>query len=100
MAESNKAIGKVAVVQGEAFVVKPDGTKVPIKVGDVLQEGAVIVTSPGGRVEIDFSEGRFYLLRQNETVTLDETVFKGDMPEERNAALLPRVREFIDVSTA
>jgi len=44
MAISGNVIGKVAVLQGQAFIQRPDGTRVELKIGDPIHEGDVIVT--------------------------------------------------------
>ena len=77
MAESDNVIGKVASVLGQAFAKGPDGIMRPIKVGDPVFEGEVVQAPPGGHVELAFGDGTAYFARDNESVTLDRTVF-GD----------------------
>jgi len=80
-------IGKVVLVQGPAFLRAPDGTQKPVNVGDPVREGDVLVTGPGGRVEMSFDGNGPYLVRENETVTLDATVYSATPPAAQNAAL-------------
>jgi len=100
MAATGNVIGKVASVQGQAFARAKDGTQRPLKVGDVVHENEVIVTGPGGRVELEFDNGKVFLLRANETVALDSAVVGSELPEPRNAALLDRVSELADITRA
>ena len=89
MAHAANVIGKVAFIQGQVFVRAPDGTQKPLRVGDPVHEGDVLVTGPGGQVELSFGGEQTYLLGQNETVTLDATVFGLAAPEAADAALMP-----------
>ena len=89
MANSANIIGKVVAIQGEAIIKSPDGKQHVLKVGDVVYENDVIVAAPGAQVELAFDSGHNYLVRQNETVTLDASVFAASQSEVAKAALLP-----------
>ncbi|MBR7799336.1 beta strand repeat-containing protein, partial [Undibacterium fentianense] len=89
MANSTNIIGKVVAIQGQAIVKSPDGAQRQLKVGDVVTEKDVIVTASGAQVELAFDSGHSYVVRQNETVTLDASVFAPSQTEIANAALLP-----------
>ncbi|MBX3678426.1 MAG: retention module-containing protein, partial [Rhodocyclaceae bacterium] len=93
-------IGKVASIQGQAFIQAQDGSRRPLKVGDLVHEGEVILTADNSRVELEFNDGKAFLLRANETVTLDAAVIGAELPEPRNAALLDRVGELADITRA
>ncbi len=93
-------IGKVASIQGQAFIQAQDGSRRPLKVGDLVHEGEVILTADNSRVELEFNDGKPFLLRANETVTLDAAVIGAELPEPRNAALLDRVGELADITRA
>jgi len=93
-------VGKVAVVQGQAFARAKDGTQRPLKVGDVVYENEVIVTAENSRVELEFDSGKLFLLRANETATLDSAVVGSELPDNRNAALLDRVGELAEITRA
>ena len=43
-------IGKVASIQGQAFIQAQDGSRRPLKVGDLVHEGEVILTADNSRV--------------------------------------------------
>src|SRR4051812_29741799 len=100
MAQAFNIIGKVVVLQGEVLARSPDGTVTKLKVGDPVHEGDVITTAPGAIVEFSFDDGRSYLIRESEVVTLDESVFGSELPDAQHAALLPRVGETTDISKA
>ncbi|MFZ6820127.1 retention module-containing protein, partial [Undibacterium sp. Ji22W] len=89
MANSTNIIGKVVALQGQAIIKSPDGKQHQLKVGDVVYEKDVIIAAPGAQVELAFDSGHNYLIRQNETVTLDATVFAPNQSEIASAALLP-----------
>ncbi len=93
-------IGKVASIQGQAFIRAEDGSRRPLKVGDLVHEGEIILTADNSRVELEFNNGNQFLLRANETVTLDAAVVGSELPEPRNAALLDRVGELADITRA
>ncbi|MBK7136275.1 MAG: retention module-containing protein [Rhodocyclales bacterium] len=100
MATAGNIIGKVAVLQGQAFARAKDGTQRKLKVGDAVFENEVIVTAENSRVELEFDNGKIFLLRAKETVTLDSAVIGSELPENRNAALLDRVGELADITRA
>jgi len=83
-------VGKVALLQGQAYAKNADGSQRLLKVGDVVYEGEVIVTAANSRVELDFDGGQHFLLREKETVTLDSAVIGNEPPEARDAALIKR----------
>ena len=89
MANSANIIGKVVALQGQAFIKSPDGKQHQLKVGDVVYEKDIIITAPGAQVELAFDSGHNYLVRQNETVTLDASVFAAAQAEVAKSALLP-----------
>ncbi|MBC3809128.1 retention module-containing protein, partial [Undibacterium seohonense] len=89
MANSTNIIGKVVALQGQAIIKSPDGKQHVLKVGDVVYENDVIVAAPGAQVELAFDSGHNYLVRQNETVTLDASVFAASQTDIAKAALLP-----------
>jgi hypothetical protein len=80
-------IGTVAHLTGHAAAMAKDGTQRPLKVGDPVYEGEVIVTGPNSHVELAFANGHNYLVPAKEIVTLDGTVFGGSLPEHSQAAL-------------
>jgi len=94
------AVGKVVLLEGQAFVRGQDGSERALKVGDVVMEGEVIVTGPDSRVELAFEGGQSFLLREMETVTLDKSVLGIDLPEGHDAALLDRISETAAITRA
>ncbi|MBI3712274.1 MAG: retention module-containing protein, partial [Burkholderiales bacterium] len=89
MANSTNIIGKVVGLQGQAIIKSPDGKQHPLKIGDVVYENDIIVTATGAQVELAFDDGHNHLVRQNETLTLDASVYAPTQVEVANAALLP-----------
>jgi hypothetical protein len=94
------AVGTVALLEGQAFARGKDGSQRALKVGDVVMEGEVIVTGAGSHVELAFEGGQSFLLREKETVTLDNAVLGTDLPEGHDAALLDRISETAAITRA
>ena len=59
-----------------------------------------IVTGPNSHVELAFDGGKTYLVREQETVTLDNTVFGTDLPGSRDAALLDSAKATDEIARA
>ncbi|MDP1886717.1 retention module-containing protein, partial [Polaromonas sp.] len=100
MAKEANVVGNVVLIEGIAFAQNSDGEQRPLKFGDPVFEGEVIVTAAGGRVELAFDQGGKFLLRSSETVTLDSTVFGNVLPDANSGALLPRVGELTSILNA
>ncbi len=100
MAQQAHSIGKVTFLEGQAFARSSDGSERQLKLGDTVHEGEVIVTTEGSRIELAFDQGNTYLLREQETLTLDSSVFNSDVPDTKAAALLPRVGELTEITRA
>ena len=88
MATANSVIGTVTALQGHAYIQHADGSKSPLKLGDVVHEGDVVVTDAGASVELSFANGHSLIAHQNETLTLDSSVFASDLPDAQSAAIL------------
>ncbi|MBC3883447.1 retention module-containing protein, partial [Undibacterium sp. LX40W] len=95
-ANTSNIIGKVVGLKGGAIVKSPDGSQHVLKVGDIVYEKDVIVTANGGEVEIAFDAGHSYVVRSNETVSLDATVFAPGQVEVAANALLPATTSTVD----
>ncbi|MGE5652029.1 MAG: retention module-containing protein, partial [Bacillota bacterium] len=100
MAQANNVVGRVIALQGQAFVRTPDGHQRQLQLNDVVHEGEVIVTAPGGQVELSFASGKTYLIHQNETAMLDAAVFAADAPAPADAALFSQNTEINNVTKA
>ncbi|MBC7802396.1 MAG: retention module-containing protein, partial [Candidatus Parcubacteria bacterium] len=94
-------VGRVASVRGEAFAQsKESGQKRVLKVGDPVFDGDMIVAGSGVEVELIFDRAPNFLLRENETLTLDEFVFGARLSDIKENALLSSGREFEAVAEA
>ncbi|XGA79600.1 DUF5801 domain-containing protein [Halomonas sp. CH40] len=51
------SIATVVAITGQAFARDEDGNLRELSVGDTLQEGETLVTSPNGEVQLDFNDG-------------------------------------------
>jgi hypothetical protein len=86
MASHPNIIGKITALTGQATATL-NGVSRVLHVGDPVYEGEVVVTATGGYVQIAFNSGEDFLVRANETVTLDPTVFGVEVPSGQDAAL-------------
>ncbi|MFH1602313.1 MAG: retention module-containing protein, partial [Pseudomonadota bacterium] len=100
MAEAGNVIGKVAFLQGRALAKGLDVTRRELHVGDIVYEGEVITSAPGGLVELAFDQGGIYALRESETVTLDSMVCGREATDPREAALLSTLPELDTINRA
>jgi len=60
-----KSAGVVTAVWGQAFLLLPNGKVVPVKVGDHVDQGAEILTTQDGIVQISPDEGGVVQLKPN-----------------------------------
>ncbi|HNB69284.1 retention module-containing protein, partial [Accumulibacter sp.] len=81
-------VARVSAIQGKAFVREADGTLRPLQVGDMIYEGDIVVTAQGSRVDLASPDNRPLVLRENETLTVDENVFGTVRPDATDAALV------------
>ncbi|HEY8026518.1 MAG TPA: Ig-like domain-containing protein, partial [Burkholderiaceae bacterium] len=100
MASSDIVIGKVVVLQGHAYIRTAGGAQIELKLGDPIHEGDVIVTGPGAVVQIGYGQGETYVVHQNETVTVDNSVFAVDGPDAHNAALTAKGAQLATITDA
>ena len=63
-------IATVAAVTGTAFARDAEGKMRPLREGDVLNEGEVVVTDAGARVELTFFDGGDLAVAENRTVAV------------------------------
>ena len=59
------AIGTVTALWGVAMIKQPDGTLRPLKVGDAIRQGDVILTDQEGIVQINTLDGTTRVARAN-----------------------------------
>ena len=100
MANQASVIGTVILVEGVVFALNPAGERCTLNFGDAVLEGDVIVTDENGRVELAFESGGRFVLRAQESVTLDSTVCAANGVESKEASLLARVGEFTTLLNA
>jgi len=68
---SAQARGVVVILQGNAWVVSPDGSKRAIKLGDEIQEGQIVLTEDGTRLELALPNGREISLESGRELLID-----------------------------
>lgn len=93
-------VGHVILLEGVAFARNTDGRERQLKHGDPIFVGEIIVTMAAARVELAFSEnggGSRFLMRANEALRLDSTVFGDEFVDATKAALLPRAGDLPNI---
>ena len=71
-------IATVANVIGKAFVVGLNGVVRPLKAGDVIEQGEVIQTADGGRVELLMNDGQMLAVAPEQAMRVDESLVAVD----------------------
>uniref|UniRef100_UPI0025F74F5B retention module-containing protein n=1 Tax=Rhodoferax sp. TaxID=50421 RepID=UPI0025F74F5B len=84
---SAQARGVVVILQGNAWVVAPDGSKRAIKLGDEIQEGQVVLTDDGTRLELALPNGRGIALESGRELLIDANLL-GIATEDATSAAL------------
>ncbi|MFM2252824.1 MAG: hypothetical protein RJB68_1161, partial [Pseudomonadota bacterium] len=84
---SAQARGVVVILQGNAWVVSPDGTKRAIKVGDEIQEGQVVITENGTRLELALPNGQAISLEAGRELLIDANLLGLSPTDATEAAL-------------
>ncbi|NMG00447.1 retention module-containing protein [Aromatoleum toluolicum] len=80
-----QAIAVVVAVTGRAFARDVKGNLRPLKAGDTLQEGEVVITMSGGHVELAMADGAPMEIAADQTVTLTAEVSATTRPGREDA---------------
>ena len=80
-AASSEVIGQVSALTGEVFVVRADGTRVTLHVGDPMFLGDIIETSGDAGVGILLADGTALSMGEDARMVLDEMVYDPDTQE-------------------
>ena len=81
------ARGVVVVLQGKAWVVNAAGERIELKVGDEVQEGQIVVTDAGTRLELALPNGEPLFVAAGRELLIDATLL-GTAPQDRTEAAL------------
>ncbi|MEY3123626.1 MAG: hypothetical protein RLZZ573_146, partial [Pseudomonadota bacterium] len=84
---ATKARGFVVILEGNAWIVKADGTRVAIKVGDEIQEGQQIVTADGTRLELALPNGQSVTIASGRELLIDANLLGTEPTDKTEAAL-------------
>ncbi|MFM6989939.1 MAG: retention module-containing protein, partial [Rhodoferax sp.] len=68
---SAQARGVVVILQGNAWVVAPDGSRKAIRLGDEIQEGQVVLTEDGTRLELALPNGHQITVESGRELLID-----------------------------
>ncbi|WP_407279580.1 retention module-containing protein [Aromatoleum evansii] len=80
-----QAIAVVVAVTGRAFARDVKGNLRPLKAGDTLQEGEVVITMAGGQVELAMADGAPMTVTADQVVTLTAEVSATSRPGREDA---------------
>jgi VCBS repeat-containing protein len=84
---SAQARGVVVILQGNAWVVNADGVRRPLKVGDEVQEGQLVVTEDGARLELALPNGQPLRVASGRELLIDANLL-GTAPVDKTEAAL------------
>ncbi len=84
---SAQARGIVVILQGKAWVVNPDGSKLAIKLGDEIQEGQVVLTEDGTRLELALPNGKEIAVESGRELLVDANLL-GVVPTDPTEAAI------------
>ncbi|MDR7306317.1 retention module-containing protein, partial [Rhodoferax saidenbachensis] len=68
---SAQARGVVVVLQGNAWIVNPDGSRKALRLGDEVQEGQVIATEDGTRLELAMPHDQLITVESGRELLID-----------------------------
>ncbi|WP_282608019.1 FecR domain-containing protein [Pelagibius sp. Alg239-R121] len=74
-------IGKVATIEGEAWVTRTDGVKENLDGGASIFQGDVLETAGDGILEIIFVDGMEFSMSTNTRITIDEMIYNPEGSE-------------------
>lgn len=81
-------IATVVAVSGAAFAVDANGNRRALKAGDVLQQGEVVQTPAGSKVELLMDDGKLLAVAPEQSVKLDESVTQtAERPTAQDASV-------------
>ncbi|WP_294771918.1 retention module-containing protein, partial [uncultured Rhodoferax sp.] len=82
-----QARGVVVILQGNAWIVNPDGSRRPLHVGDEVQEGQVVLTEDGTRLELAMPHGQNLHVESGRELLLDANLL-GTAPTDPTESAL------------
>ena len=97
MESLDNVIGKVSVLVGQAKAVNVEGMSRVLKLGDEIYASDVIKTAPEARVEITFGPDHSFVVAENQSVTIDSTIYGDGDPEATQLAVLEREAQGLGV---
>ena len=84
---SAQASGVVVILQGNAWVVNVDGVRRPLKVGDEVQEGQIVVTDENTRLELALPNGQPLIVASGRELLIDANLL-GTSPADKTEAAI------------
>jgi|GEM_PF-972003 len=73
--QAGEPIGHVDQMDGDVYVIRNDGTKVQLDVGDPVYQGDALETGPEGAVGIILADQTTFSMAENGSMVLDEMVY-------------------------
>jgi len=94
-------IGHVDQMDGEVTVIRSDGTKVTLEVGDPVYQGDALETGPDGAVGIILADQTTFSMAENGSMVLDEMVYDpGTAEGSMNFSVVKGVFTFVSGQVA
>jgi len=74
---TGQPIGHAETVQGEVVVIRADGTRVTLEIGDPVFQGDVLETGADGAVGLVLADGTVFSMADDASMVLDEMVYNA-----------------------
>ena len=93
-------VARVSAVQGQAYAKGEDGALRPLRAGDFVYAGEIVVTGAASSVDLAAMDGQPFHLGANEGMTMDAEVAAQVAPDAADSAVKVSGDEFSRIVTA
>ena len=80
-------VARISAIEGKAFARNENGEMRPLRVGDLVYQGDVLVADHDSRVDLATPDGQSLVVHASETVTVDPEVLGAVMADATDSAL-------------
>ncbi|MDP4837241.1 MAG: FecR family protein [Burkholderiales bacterium] len=72
LSQAATSVGEVTLVIGEVSAMRPDGSSLPMKRGELIYAGDVLETADGGHVHVRFVDGALVSVRPSSRLVIEQ----------------------------
>ena len=80
LSQAATSVGEVTLVIGEVSAMRPDGSSLPMKRGELIYAGDVLETADGGHVHVRFVDGALVSVRPSSRLVIEQYEESGGSP--------------------